>query len=614
MVLSQGLLGRAPWSLDLRLAAQVGGMAGSYWGFAIASTLLWRDRGAQYPYRSVWIACLSLAVYYLALLLTVPNGDRQVLIGGTVLYITLWVLPLVLGPRIAFRGAFGLLVLALGLTAVAAVKAPEDLRTAGVRESVVHTVFHPVRVAQHRDLLPYQRRWGGIRGGLAAYGPDFLAVSGDGDFYLLRWAGATVSVERLRLPPPPLNRGEFLRDADLAGLAVQGVWFNVAGLLVQEGGDSTRVVISHHHYHWDTDQQCVTLRVSSLAFPRGDLVQGHEDFPWRLLYETRPCLPLKTRGHPFAGHQAGGRMVLINDTQLLLTVGDHEYDGLVSEVALPQYPDNDYGKTLLVSLLGAGAEVHTFGHRNPQGLALDPDGRVWLTEHGPSGGDELNLIEAGANYGWPVHTYGAQYGDFEWTPPAGLRHTPEMRRPAYTWVPSIGVSSLIALRGDAFPRWEGDLLVSSLVGTALHRVRVEDGRAAYAERIPIGERIRDLAEGQDGRIVLWTDHGTIITLEPAGGAEGEVAFQGCVSCHPAGGAAGIGPDLRGVVGRPVASLPDFGYSDALSSTGGVWTRERLDAFLQDPTAFAPGTTMNVPGVIDPWTRRVLIDYLETLGR
>jgi hypothetical protein len=204
MVLSQGLLGRAPWSLDLRLAAQVGGMAGSYWGFAIASTLLWRDRGAQYPYRSVWIACLSLAVYYLALLLTVPNGDRQVLIGGTVLYITLWVLPLVLGPRIAFRGAFGLLVLALGLTAVAAVKAPEDLRTAGVRESVVHTVFHPVRVAQHRDLLPYQRRWGGIRGGLAAYGPDFLAVSGDGDFYLLRWAGATVSVERLRLPPPPL--------------------------------------------------------------------------------------------------------------------------------------------------------------------------------------------------------------------------------------------------------------------------------------------------------------------------------------------------------------------------------------------------------------------------
>jgi cytochrome c2 len=611
MVLSQGVLGTAPWSLDLRMLAQIGGMTCAYSAFAIASTLLFRGENGRYFTGSLGILCLSLALYYLALLLAVPDPGRKILAGGTALYVTLWGFPLIAGPVVTLRATAGLLLatVTLGVIAIADSNERPDASAGG--GSVVHTVFHPIRVTHYRNLLPYERRWGGIRGGMDTYGRGFLAVSGDGDFYLLQRSGKNLSVDPLQLRSP-FDRQTFLRDTERAGAVVQGVWFNVAGLLVQDGGDNTQIIISYHH--WDTDQQCVTLRVSSLSISRAELPYARGDQPWHLLYETQPCLPLKTVGHAFAGHQAGGRMVLINESQLLLTVGDQEYDGIASASALPQYADNDYGKTLLISLPEGGAEVYTLGHRNPQGLALAADGRVWLTEHGPSGGDELNLIEVGANYGWPLHTYGAQYGGFDWTPPSGLRQVEEIRSPAYTWIPSIGVSSVIALRGDAFPRWQGDLLVSSLVGAALYRVRVEDGRAVYAEMIPIGERIRDLAEGTDGSILLWTDDGTLIVLEPAGGAEGEVAFQLCVSCHSVSGESRIGPDLRGVVGRAVASKGNFSYSNALAGTGGVWTRERLDAFLRDPAAFAPGTTMGVPGIDDPWTRRVLVDYMETLAR
>lgn len=272
-------------------------------------------------------------------------------------------------------------------------------------------------------------------------------------------------------------------------------------------------------------------------------------------------------------------------------------------------PDNDYGKTLFVPLSGAQPRLFTLGHRNPQGLYVERNGNMWLTEHGPQGGDELNALTEGANYGWPFHTYGKpRDGRFTWPLSA---HLVGMKKPVYAWVPSVAISSVIVVEGSEFPQWKGDLLLGSLRGARLHRMHFEDGRVAYEEPIRVNERIRDLTEGLDGRIVLWTDNGTIVSVTRAKQDEGAALFQQCAACHPADGSQnGIGPNLRGVYGRAIASKVDYSYSTAMRAHDGKWDEGQLNAFLADPAAFAPGTSMAFEGIADDWQRRSLIEYLR----
>ena len=107
-------------------------------------------------------------------------------------------------------------------------------------------------------------------------------------------------------------------------------------------------------------------------------------------------------------------MVLLDDSRLLFSVGDYQHDGWNREQMLPQNDDAEYGKTVLIDLNTGESSIHTKGHRNPQGLYVSPTGTIWSTEHGPRGGDELNMIMQGANYGWPLVTYGTEYGDKIW--------------------------------------------------------------------------------------------------------------------------------------------------------------------------------------------------------
>ena len=143
---------------------------------------------------------------------------------------------------------------------------------------------------------------------------------------------------------------------------------------------------------------------------------------------------------------------------------------------------------------------------------MTPTGEIWLTEQGPEGGDELNPISEGENYGWPLQTYGTNYEDFAWPLAADPNGGPDLVSAQFAWVPSIGVSNLIFVEGVGFHRWAGDLLVSSLWAESLYRIRSEAGRVIYAEPISVG-RIRDLVELSDGRLVLWIDGGSIAVLE-----------------------------------------------------------------------------------------------------
>lgn len=171
-----------------------------------------------------------------------------------------------------------------------------------------------------------------------------------------------------------------------------------------------------------------------------------------------------------------------------------------------------------VATPGARPEIWSIGHRNPQGAAIHPaTGELWITEHGPQGGDELNRIVAGGNYGWPLHSYGCPYGApvGDDCRVGGGRHGPGHVEPVSTWTPiSIAPSGLDFCSGERFPAWRGDALVGALAGTALWRVALDGTRETARERLlgELGERIRCVRQGPDGWIYLLTGSGKLLRL------------------------------------------------------------------------------------------------------
>jgi len=167
---------------------------------------------------------------------------------------------------------------------------------------------------------------------------------------------------------------------------------------------------------------------------------------------------------------------------------------------------------------GARPEIWSYGHRNPQGAAIRPSGdQLWISEHGPQGGDELNQIIAGGNYGWPVVSYGCNYGDpvGDACRIGGGTHSPEYIEPVSYWVPtSIAPAGMIFYTGSGFPSWKGDVFIGALAGTALWRVQLSGDIEVMREAIfsDLGERIRDVEQGPDDWIYLLTDSGKLIQI------------------------------------------------------------------------------------------------------
>ena len=225
------------------------------------------------------------------------------------------------------------------------------------------------------------------------------------------------------------------------------------------------------------------------------------------------------------GNHFGCRIVQTPDGNLFLTTGDHfttrdqaqnlgNHIGKIVRIrpdgSAP--PDNPF-----VGRTGAKPEIWSYGHRNAQGLALHPDsGKLWEHEHGPRGGDEINIIEKGKNYGWPVIGYGIDYSGakiHESTQKAG------MEQPLKYWVPSIAPSGMTFYTGNVFAPWRGSLFVGALAGQLLVRLELDGDKVVREERLlqQLRERIRDVREGPDGALWLATDSssGRILRLAPA---------------------------------------------------------------------------------------------------
>ncbi len=160
---------------------------------------------------------------------------------------------------------------------------------------------------------------------------------------------------------------------------------------------------------------------------------------------------------------------------------------------------------------GVAAEYWSMGHRNLLGLQFAPDGRLWESEMGPEGGDEINLILAGKNYGWPRASNGSHYGG---GPIPDHKPGDGFEAPKVWWTPSVSPGSLLIYSGDKFPGWKGDALVGALSGKALIRIDINGDKARKADHWPMGERIRAVDQGPDGAVYLLEDEGRLLRLDP----------------------------------------------------------------------------------------------------
>lgn len=466
---------------------------------------------------------------------------------------------------------------------------------------------------------------------------DNVAFTPVGDGYIVATRGGELHYVELNWPDSvrreqmalmvPTEKDRFLREPIIEKNARLPLQFGVKGVFAEQQGDQLSLFASYHF--WKQDQQCAVMRFARADLDLGQLVTS-ENSEWQVLFESSPCLQLDSRHNRTGGDgtflQAGGQIISFDEHRLLVTVGDHFMDG-IHNTDLVQAADASYGKTWLLDKRTGQAEMYSMGHRNAQGLTQDQYGNIWSTEHGPRGGDELNLVQQGENYGWPLASYGTLYAGYmypegkHWLTHAGFAQA------QYYWAPSIAPSNLIRLNNSRFKRWGDALILASLGGRSLFHIQLDDTRVVGVERIEVGDRLRDLVQTTSGNVLVMSDGGTFYKLEPADAsqesndpataraARGRALWMTCAACHHSAPEDGhhIGPNLHGVVNRPVGALSDFEYSPAMRAAGGVWTRQRLHRFLANPDSEVPGTSMTAGAITDEVNRQTLIEYLEKLS-
>lgn len=227
-----------------------------------------------------------------------------------------------------------------------------------------------------------------------------------------------------------------------------------------------------------------------------------------------------------SGQHYGGRMVFGRDGMLFVALGENnrrptaqDLDKLQGKIVRLAPDGSVPAGNPFAGRADARAEIWTYGMRNPQGMALNPwTGELWEHEHGPRGGDEINIIHPGRNYGWPLATYGINYSGFA-IPEAKGESLPGMQGPLYWWKKSPAISGMAFYDSDRYPGWRGSLFIGALAEQELIRLQLKDGKVVAEERLlrDLGARIRDVRQGPDGEVYVLTDagDGVLLRLAPA---------------------------------------------------------------------------------------------------
>jgi cytochrome c2 len=483
------------------------------------------------------------------------------------------------------------------LASAAALVASPRLKWArnSVEKQSLDTALYGVSLAAYTGLIPAPAA---DAGAIESHGNAALLVTGEGKFYWITDSRGALHAEPMSIKAP-IDRAAYLASL---GKSPRAWRLRITDLIFDQSLVPSALYVAHQA--WNGNLRCYTQRVSVVPLAWSADGRPRSAGPWRSIFESRPCV--RAEG-PYDDTETGGRLAWAPDGKLLFALGSLGFGGTDGRLPFAQRNDVDYGKILKLDPSNGQHVVVSIGHRNPQGLVVAHDGRIWEAEHGPQGGDEINVIEQGANYGWPYATYGTDYGAKIWSlNPDGHDHG-IYHEPAYAFVPSFAISPIIELTGSEFPHWKGDLLAGSLRTEALLRIRTRDDHVIYVEPFSVGHRVRDLAELRSGRVIVWSDDGTLIEVSRN---DVESAFtRWCAGCHEPKFGASVGPPLAGVVGRRIASAPGWAYSAGLKRKEGVWDDASLNAFLTDPAAFAPGTTMQLSG-LDAKSRAKVIAELK----
>lgn len=497
------------------------------------------------------------------------------------------------------------------------------------------TTFTPLkgRVFQ----IPIADR-GGEGGAVTSVGRTLLLLTHDGRFF----AGSPdIGLHRIDAIEPPANGFqqyfEITHRAPYDPSVQNYANFRYNDIAFFDTASGAGLFISYTYF--DETKACYATRLSRFDFPnKGVPVESLtiRAGDWRLLFETSPCLPLRTSGPSIYVQVAGGRMAVDSATgTVYLASGNYDVAPQDGEVPLSQDSANDYGKILAIDMATGTSRRLTLGHRNPQGITQDAAGRIWTVEHGPRGGDELNRIVEGKNYGWPLAVYGT---DYDQQPYPGVlspgRHD-GFEQPTLAWLPSIAPGTVMAVKGF-HPAWDGDLLVGALGGQKLVRVRLVENHVVFTEDIPVGNRVRHLHQHSDGSIILWNGINKLIIFKPGEQSKApqiaeaiieDVAappriraavraeFNKCMQCHSLDPNDNLtAPSLARVFDSDIASSGYASYSAAMTNADGTWSRERLIAFLRDPYSAIPGTAMPDPGIDDDELSTALTNVLAALKR
>jgi len=479
----------------------------------------------------------------------------------------------------------------------------------------------------------------GISGGaIGVWGDELIIMNHTGLLYLHKKDTGLIPIE-IKTPSNGIN--DYINILQTGAFrasnhAPEKIRYN--DILLAPVGHRLKVIVSYTHF--DKENLCFRNRVSQTVTetPRSLADLRISPDQWSTLHDTSPCIPLVLNGFAIDGAQAGGRMALKGTNLLYLSVGDFYLDGYQAKDIGLQSDVSSYGKVIEINTDTGASRIFSKGHRNIQGLAFDKGGSLWAVEHGMRGGDELNLIEDGANYGWPVVSLGTLYGGrpIPNGRPAG-RHEGYVQ-PVFAWLPSAGVSSLTAIAG-LDESWDGDLLAGSLAtaetGQSLFHIRSHEGRVVFVERIKIGSRVRSLRQFGKDKIALWLDsnHLVVLKVKPRPdtlsatsrrvlarygetfGRKVVAALQGCAQCHSFEKLDNAStPSLYGVVGRRMAATSFSSYSGALRGRSDTWTPENLARYISDPAGFAPGTSMPSPGIRDPKLIEGLVFGLEQTNK
>ncbi len=294
------------------------------------------------------------------------------------------------------------------------------------------------------------------------------------------------------------STGDYFQISGLPSVYVYGQ----AGLFdVAVHPDFKNNQLVYFSYAHQTFNRTYTTRVARAKLVKRKLVE------LKVLFEAQPTF--STSVH------FGGALLFSHSGALYVTVGDRRQRDLAQD------DKTHMGKVLriidedsLIKDLSKNASVISKGHRNPQGLAIAPNGMVWLAEHGPQGGDEINLVNTGENYGWPIITYGEEYGGGK----IGTgTHQAGLTQPIHYYVPSIGTAGITYYSGKAMPFWQDSLFVAGLKSRSLSRIQISDDKAVLEERLLEKQnlRLRDVKQGPDDLLYVLSESGELLQLSPA---------------------------------------------------------------------------------------------------